>query len=374
MTATRKFGIRRVMTTNQIVAHNVARARELRGWTQEQAAEALAPYLGARLSGPSFSNLERSAVKVDRIKQFSADDLLALSRGFDLPIGFFFTPLPPAMDAGLYAPDAGSKGLDPIVLLDAVLGTPDNLGIGPMSCSLTPPVTPHPRSKREKPSVSPADLADRLTPLVELRAQALLRNVLGDLDGGADLLRAPRRGPPGHGRGGTSRHRAQTARGARPGSRPREGPADARLHGQKRQPLLRRHLRRRRPRDRQRTPIVASGRIPQGRRRTDGHRLGEAPQRRRHRTPEKLTLGDYLTGKWLPAQRSQLRPSTLHSYTRTIELHVLPTLGKVPRRGCCPRTSTPSTDGSSRTGGATSAGEASPPPASATSTGCSGRC
>ncbi len=119
--------MRRVMTPNQIVAYNVIKARALRGWTQEQAAEALAPYLGAKLSGPSFSNLERSAVKVDRIKQFSADDLLALSRGFDLPIGFFFTPPPPAMDAGLYGPDAGVKGLDPVVLLDAILGTPDNL-------------------------------------------------------------------------------------------------------------------------------------------------------------------------------------------------------------------------------------------------------
>lgn len=189
MSATRKFGIRRTMTPNQIVAHNVARARELRGWTQEQAAEALAPYLGAKLSGPSFSNLERSAVKVDRIKQFSADDLLALSRGFDLPIGFFFTPLPPAIDAGLYAPDAGNKGLDPIVLLDAVLGTPDNLGYwADELLAYSASHAPMPRSKREKPSVSPADLADRLTPLVELRAQALLRNVLGDLDGGADLL------------------------------------------------------------------------------------------------------------------------------------------------------------------------------------------
>ena len=66
MSATRKFGMRRVMTPNQIVALNVARARALRGWTQEQAAEALAPYLGAKLSGPSFSALERSAVQRDR--------------------------------------------------------------------------------------------------------------------------------------------------------------------------------------------------------------------------------------------------------------------------------------------------------------------
>ncbi len=189
MSATRKFGMRRVMTPNQIVALNVIRARSLRGWTQEQAADALAPYLGAKLSGPSFSNLERSAVKVDRIKQFSADDLLALSRGFDLPIGFFFTPPPPGEDAGLYGPDAGMKGLDPIVLLDAILGTPDNIGYWADDLlAYSASHAPMPRSKREKPSVSPDDLADRLTPLIELRAKAVLRKALGDLDGGADLL------------------------------------------------------------------------------------------------------------------------------------------------------------------------------------------
>jgi hypothetical protein len=167
----------------------VAKARALRGWTQEQAADALAPYLGAKLSGPSFSALERSAWKVDRIKQFSADDLLALSRGFDLPIGFFFTPPTPAFDAGLYGPDAGTKGLDPIVLLDAILGTPDNLNHwGDELLAYSASHAPMPRSKREKPSVSPADLADRLTPLVDLRAKALLRNALGDLDNASDLL------------------------------------------------------------------------------------------------------------------------------------------------------------------------------------------
>src|SRR5437899_649034 len=113
------------MTPNQIVAYNVARARALRGWTQEHAADALAPYLGARLSVASFSALERSATSVNRIKVFSADELLALSRGFDLPIGYFFTPLPPAVDAGLYAPDAPFNGLDPTDLLNAMHGTPE---------------------------------------------------------------------------------------------------------------------------------------------------------------------------------------------------------------------------------------------------------
>src|SRR5687768_4763586 len=170
------------MTANQIVAYNVAKARALRGWTQEQAAEALAPYLGARLSGPSFSSLERSAWKVDRIKQFSADDLLALSRAFDLPIGYFFTPPPPDADAGLAVPDAGLKGLDPIVLLDAVLGTPDNLEHWERDLlDYASRTAPAPRSKREKPSVSPADLPDRLAPLGTTRAKALLRQAFGEL-------------------------------------------------------------------------------------------------------------------------------------------------------------------------------------------------
>lgn len=189
MAATRKFGIRRTMTPNQIVSHNLARARALRGWTQEEAAEALAPYLGARLSFASFSAMERSAYRVDRVKVFSADELLALSRAFDLPIGYFFTPPPPAEDVGLHAPDAGSKGLDPIVILDAVLGTPEN--IGPWREQLlayASSIAPAPKSKREKPSVSPSDLPERLEPLGALRARTILERAFGDLQETGDVL------------------------------------------------------------------------------------------------------------------------------------------------------------------------------------------
>ena len=177
------------MTPNQVVSSNVAKARALRGWTQEEAAEKLAPYLGGKLSVASFSALERSAWKVDRIKVFSADELLALSRGFDLPIGFFFTPPPPAFDAGLHAPDAGMKGLDPIVLLDAVLGTPDNIGAWEEDLlAYAASQAPMPRNKREKPSVSPSDLPDRLQPLGNLRAKALLQQAFGDLDQTSSVL------------------------------------------------------------------------------------------------------------------------------------------------------------------------------------------
>lgn len=177
------------MSANQIVAYNVAKARALRGWTQDQAGEALAPYLGARLSEASFSALERSAWNPSRIKQFSADELLALSRGFDLPIGFFFTPPPPAFDAGLYGPDAGMKGLDPIVLLDAILGTPDNLAYWETELlAYSASQAPMPKSKRERPSVSPNDLAQRLEPLGALRAKALLRHAFGELADAGHVL------------------------------------------------------------------------------------------------------------------------------------------------------------------------------------------
>jgi len=70
-----------------------------------------------------------------------------------------------------------------------------------------------------------------------------------------------------------------------------------------------------------------------GPRKADSERMVTDLVKRRndgdYRAPEKQTLGDYLTAKWLPAQRSQLRASTYHSYERTIDLHVVPTLGKV---------------------------------------------
>jgi len=44
---------------------------------------------------------------------------------------------------------------------------------------------------------------------------------------------------------------------------------------------------------------------------------------------EKVTLGAYLTDRWLPVQEPRLRRSTLDSYRRNIERHVVPALGAV---------------------------------------------
>ena len=45
-----------------------------------------------------------------------------------------------------------------------------------------------------------------------------------------------------------------------------------------------------------------------------------------------LTLAVYLTQRWLPTKRLSLRTSTWDSYRRNIELHVLPSIGRVPLR------------------------------------------
>ncbi len=79
------------LTPNQIVAWNLSRARQTRGWTQEQASEQLEPYLGERWSKATFSAAERS-FDGTRIRQFTADDLYAFSRCFDLPIAYFLRP------------------------------------------------------------------------------------------------------------------------------------------------------------------------------------------------------------------------------------------------------------------------------------------
>lgn len=79
-------------TPNQLVAYNLARARQLRGWTQEQAASELAKYQdGVEWSKVTWSAAERS-IDGKRVRQFTADDLLALSQAFALPLTWWFLP------------------------------------------------------------------------------------------------------------------------------------------------------------------------------------------------------------------------------------------------------------------------------------------
>lgn len=78
---------------NEIVAYNFRAARELRGWTQEEAALRLEGLLGQRLPQASISAIER-AYEGDRRREFDAHELLAFALAFELPLVWFFLPPP----------------------------------------------------------------------------------------------------------------------------------------------------------------------------------------------------------------------------------------------------------------------------------------
>ncbi len=72
---------------------------------------------------------------------------------------------------------------------------------------------------------------------------------------------------------------------------------------------------------------------PGGPRRRDAERLVNELVKRKddgiYRGPDRLSLGEYLTQRWLPGQKSQLRVSTYDSYRRNIELHIVPRIGGI---------------------------------------------
>ncbi len=82
----------RTIDANQIVGANFRLARELRGWTQEEAARRLEPYLGQLLPKASISAIER-VLERDRRRVFNAQELVAFAAAFDVPIWWFFMPI-----------------------------------------------------------------------------------------------------------------------------------------------------------------------------------------------------------------------------------------------------------------------------------------
>ncbi|MDP9070501.1 MAG: hypothetical protein M3N68_04315 [Actinomycetota bacterium] len=180
------------LTPNQVVAYNLPRARRVRGWTQEQAAEALAPYLGTRWSVANFSAIERS-VDGGRIRQFNADDLVALSRGFDLPIGFFLTP--PASGAEgvrITTPDTKGRGADPVVMMDALLGTDENFKylegtVGTWGAFAGHRAVYQDGKWTNKGPVVPDELP-RARRFARLRGKAVLRQEFGELEAARHVL------------------------------------------------------------------------------------------------------------------------------------------------------------------------------------------
>ena len=81
----------RTWTASQVVAHNLTRARELRRLTQTEVAERLTRFTGTRWSQATVAQAEGS-ISGQRVRQFTANELAALARTFDLPILYFFLP------------------------------------------------------------------------------------------------------------------------------------------------------------------------------------------------------------------------------------------------------------------------------------------
>lgn len=92
---------RGVLSPNQLVAFNLKRARQRLGLTQEEAAAQVAPFLGVRWSKATWSQAESSYGR-SRARPFDADELLAFSRAFRLPLSWWF--LPPEEDGRPIAP------------------------------------------------------------------------------------------------------------------------------------------------------------------------------------------------------------------------------------------------------------------------------
>lgn len=168
---------------NEIVCYRVARARQLRGWTQDEAARRLEPFIGGRLSRASFSAIER-AFRGGRVRQFTADDLVALARCFQLPIGWFLTPPPRYEDITIRTPDDPKNGLDPLALIDLVLGTPETLeqwAVALVEWS-QPSSTLARLAGDSTSSIDDPKMPERLDDLVRVRTRLRLAELFGDID------------------------------------------------------------------------------------------------------------------------------------------------------------------------------------------------
>jgi transcriptional regulator with XRE-family HTH domain len=110
-------------TPNQIVASNLIRLRQRRGLTQSEAARKLSDYSPKVWTEPMVAHAERS-VTGNRIREFTADDLVTMARAFDVPVLYFLTPPP---DLFVSVPDKPVYGITTQAMLEAVLGRLDNL-------------------------------------------------------------------------------------------------------------------------------------------------------------------------------------------------------------------------------------------------------
>lgn len=116
----------RSWTASQVVAHNLTRARELRSLTQVEVAERLTRFTGTNWSQATVAQAEGS-IAGNRVRQFTANELVALARTFDLPVLFFF--MPPDDGSGRLVTDDAKRGHPWEYLMLLVLGHQGNFDV-----------------------------------------------------------------------------------------------------------------------------------------------------------------------------------------------------------------------------------------------------
>ena len=108
-------------TPNQVVAGKLLRLCQRRQLTQSEVARLLSTVAGKEWTEAMVAHAERS-VTGNRVREFTADDLVTLARAFDVPVLYFLTPPP----KGIFVHVPRSR-IDTLTMLEAVLGRPDNL-------------------------------------------------------------------------------------------------------------------------------------------------------------------------------------------------------------------------------------------------------
>jgi transcriptional regulator with XRE-family HTH domain len=111
-------------TPNQVAAGNLVRLRQRRGLTQAEVARLLSSVACKEWTKAMVALTERS-VTGNRVREFTADDLVTLARAFDVPVLSFLTPPP----RGIFVHVPGSR-IDP-VQRRSLLSPPHPLRRGP---------------------------------------------------------------------------------------------------------------------------------------------------------------------------------------------------------------------------------------------------
>jgi hypothetical protein len=109
---------------SQVVAYRLQRAREMRDRTQAWAAERISRFTDTNWTAATLSLAESGSRSTKRLRSFTAKELVAFARTYDLPVYYFFIP-PPGMDVGPSLPGAADAGWGYFSQL--VFGHRDNL-------------------------------------------------------------------------------------------------------------------------------------------------------------------------------------------------------------------------------------------------------